>query len=87
MSELAVDAPKVVEAFNGGLTWLNRKSNSLQKFQLDKILSAKEEANGELIIESNLKMFNKDHHFRFVIDTSLAPTSPEYLKDFKQLSP
>ena len=86
MTTLAVDAPEVVQAFENGLVWLNRRSNSLQPFTLDKILSATKAENGELTIESNLKMFGKDHHFRFVVDPSKNANSPEILKEFKQLN-
>ena len=86
MTTLAVDAPEVVSAFNNGLVWLNRRSNSLKPFELDKILSATKADNGEITIESNLKMFNKDHHFMFVVDPSKDPKTPDILKDFKQLN-
>ena len=85
MTTLSVDSPEVVSAFQNGLVWLNRRSNSLKPFELDKILSATKAENGEITIESNLKMFGKDHHFRFVVDPSKDPNTPDVLKDFKQL--
>lgn len=85
MTTLAVDAPEVKTAFENALVWLNRRSNSLQPFTLDKILSAKKEENGDFTIESNLKMFGNDHHFVFVVDTTKDIETPDYLKSFKQL--
>lgn len=87
MTELQVDAPEVVQAFNGGLTWLNRMSNSLEKYKLNKINSAQKGADGLMTIISALKMFDKDFTFRFVIDTNQPESTPKYLKEFKQLEP
>ena len=85
MTTLSVESPEVKSAFEHALVWLNRRSNSIQPFTLDKILSAKKEENGDFVIESNLKMFGNDHHFVFVVDTTKDAETPDILKEFKQL--